>query len=321
MANKSTIQGTLNWAAAFILNRPPMGVAGTYQEPALTIANLLMSTILGPPFAWQWNRNFNGFSTVQGQTDYTISLPDFGWIEKITASQSGMTPPVIEVQLADSLAVDQVQGQTWKATVINDDNNGNITFRLLPAPDGLYTITLTYQKAPVFLTSLYGPVAGVITSITAANTNQQTVYNCTGGIANAVGLIGTYVYVQNATSSANNGLYYVLGATSTTLTLQNPNGVVQAGSGGIISPASTWTPIPDKYNQLLNRGMLAHLHAMYDSATYLEELQIFYRELVGVSEGLSDTAKAIYLIDKLEQLRTIAYYTNSTTAGPKRNRG
>lgn len=75
-SNVQTIQGTANWSAAFILNRPSLNVAGNYQEPALTIANLLMSTILAPPFAWSWNRAFTTVSTVVGQSDYTVISQD-----------------------------------------------------------------------------------------------------------------------------------------------------------------------------------------------------------------------------------------------------
>ena len=130
--------------------------------------------------------------------------------------------------------------------------------------------------------------------------------------------VGTYVWVSSATSILNNGLFYVANSTSTSVTLQNPNGVVQASTPGIIQPAVTWAPIPDKYNFLYNRGMLAHLHGMYDMQSYLTELQLFIRELVGCSEGLSDTAKAIFLEDRLSQIRTAAASQAGNTATPKR---
>jgi hypothetical protein len=57
---------------------------------------------------------------------------------------------------------------------------------------------------------------------------------------------------------------------------------------------------------------------MYDAATYGMELQLFFRQLVGCSEGLSDTAKAIFLEDKLSQMRTEAAAQAASTASPKR---
>lgn len=316
MSTVNSIQGTLNYCAAFILNRPPMNVAGNYQEPALTLANLIMSTILGPPFAWQWNRATTTFdATEAGGTDYSTSISTFGWLEKATIEDSdGNTT---ELEIATSLATAAEQAEPFQICPILDDNAGNITFRLLPAPEQSYTVTLTYQNAPIPVTSLYGASVGSITSIGATN-GLTTVYNASGGITGYAALVGTYVWVSSATSILNNGLYRVTASTSTSVTLQNPNGVVQASTPGIIQPAITWAPIPDKYNFLYNRGMLAHLHGMYDMQSYLTELQLFIRELVGCSEGLSDTAKAIFLEDRLSQIRTAAASQAGNTATPKR---
>ena len=332
MATVNTIQGTINWAAAFILNRPPSGVAGTYQEPAITIANLLLSTILAPPFAWQWNRAVTTVSLTQGTTDYSTSLPNFGWLE--TATVAYVTPPtgsvvtpIKSIQIATMFPADSsadTQGTPWKICISNDDNAGNITFRVLPAPDQAYTLTVTYQKAPVPVTSLFNTTSlGAITSIAAAS-GFTTTYTASGGITGFANLPGTYINFFGTTipsgfrTSPNDGLFYCTASTSTTVTVQNQSGVVQAGAAGNIYSATTWSPIPDKYNFLYERGMLAHLHGMYDSATYIQELQLFFRQLVGCSEGLDDTAKAIFLADRLEQLRTQAFTQNATTGSLKR---
>lgn len=320
-ATRNTIQGTLNFCAAFILNRPSVNVANAYQEPALTIANLILSTVLSPPFVWQWNRNFVNVPLVVGQSDYTVFLADFGWLEDATISLSSMNPPVVALQINPMFAASGKNNRPFQIAVVNDDNAGNITFRFMAIPDQTYTATLIYQKAPVFATSLFGASVGSITSIAAAS-GGTTVYNFSGGVTNFTALVGTYVWVTGTTVSGssfpNNGLFLVTASTNTSLTLQNPNGVLQAGAGGIAQPATTWAPIPDKFNFLYERGMLAHLHGIYDATTYLQELEIFFRQLVGCSEGLSDTAKAIFLEDRLAQLRTQAAVQNATTATPKK---
>lgn len=319
-----TIQGTINWCASFILNRPSVNVAGAFQEPALTIANLLLSTILAPPFAWQWNRKITGFSTTVGQTDYTTEVDDFGWLEKATLSLSGMMPSsIIELEIDTSIAASGDQDRPFKICPLQDDNDGNITFRLFPAPDQAYTITLTYQKQPPVITSLFGTSVGSITSIAAAS-GGLTVYSFTGGVTNFASLAGTYIFISgttvpaNSLVSPNDGLYFCTAAGTNSLTLQNPNGVVQVSAAGVAQPATTWAPLPDKYNFLYNRGMLAHLHAMYDNATYVMELQLFFRQLVGCSEGLSETAKAIFLEDRLNQIRTEASAQIGTTVSSKK---
>lgn len=320
MATVNTIQGTINFCAAFILNRPSSGVAGTVFEPALTLANLIMSTVLGPPFAWEWNRAVQSVSTVVGQADYTLSLPNFGWLEKATIDGSALTPPMAppiqELEKATMLAVSGKNNRPFKIAVVNDDNAGNITFRLMAIPDAVYTLNIIYQKSPIFATALYGSSLGSITSIAAAS-GGTTVYTASGGITGFASLVGTYLLIQGAMNSANNGLFYCTASSSTTVTLQNPNGVLQSGAGGNIYSATTWAPIPDKYNFLYERGMLAHLHAIYDAATYAMELELFFRQLVGCAEGLSDTAKAIFLEDRLSQLRTQMAAQAAVSASPK----
>ena len=318
----NTIIGTANWAAAFILNRPTQGVANAYQDPALTLANLIMATILAPPFAWQWNRASVTQAVTAGTSDYSIALPNFGWLEKATITYP--TPPssgpsVFELEIITSVAVDPRQNRPFKICPVLDDNAGNITFRLFPTPDQAYTLTLTYQNAPIKATTLFGTSLGSITSIAAAVAGSTT-YTASGGFTGgaANGLAGQYLIISSATSSANNGVFFVTASTSTTITVNNQNGVLQSGAGGTAQAGTTWAPIPDKYNFLYERAMKAHFHGMYDTNTYLQELQIFFRQLVGCSEGLSDTAKAIFLEDRLSQLRTEAAAQAGTTASPKR---
>ena len=48
-----TISDTINWAKRFTFNRNP--VIGNSLEPALTSAQMVMQTILSPPFEFWWN--------------------------------------------------------------------------------------------------------------------------------------------------------------------------------------------------------------------------------------------------------------------------
>lgn len=316
----NTIQGTLAWAAAFILNRTSSGVSGNYQEPALTIANLLMSTVLAPPFAWQWNRATTTQLLVIGTSDYSISLPTFGWLESATITNpSAIGPPIVALQINPYFDASGKNNQPFQICVASDDNAGNIKFRVMPLPDQAYTLNLTYQKAPIKATTLFGASLGSITSIAAASAGS-TVYTASGGFTGgtANGLAGGYLIISGATSSANNGIFYCTASSATTVTVNNQNGVLQAGAGGTAQAGTTWAPIPDKYNFLYERGMLAHLHGMYDMATYAMELQLFFKQLVGCSEGLSDTAKAIFLEDRIAQLRTEAAASAAVTGSPKR---
>ena len=48
-----TVLDSMEWAKRFNFNRPS-GI-GNRLEPAKTAANMVMQTILGPPFTWWWN--------------------------------------------------------------------------------------------------------------------------------------------------------------------------------------------------------------------------------------------------------------------------
>lgn len=225
-----TIQQTLNWCAAFIVGRPSSGVLGFANEPGLTTANKIIGTILAPPFRWSWNRKENSsVTTAQGTTDYAVALSNFGYLERAVYANSALNPSQKEIQIYQekALSIEAKQGPpSWIAPIFDDDN-GNVTFRVSPAPDAPgsppanYNLTLTFQQSPVLVTAL----------------------------------------------------------------------------------SQTWAPIPDKLAYLYETAMLAHLQGMYSAQLFALGMEMFFRQLVGAAEGLSETEKNIFLEDKLRELR------------------
>jgi len=56
-----------------------------------------------------------------------------------------------ELTVSETLAQETILGEPAFISVINDDNNGNITFRLMMVPDQPYSLFIIYQKAaPTF---------------------------------------------------------------------------------------------------------------------------------------------------------------------------
>lgn len=156
MASTVTIQNTVNWAKAF-LEQQPVEVNG--MEPALGSANLILQTILGPPFAWPWNRKIISYtSSVQ---DFQQSgLSDLGFLEggTVRPASGGKS---WEISVKQFLAVDSSGARPQWCSPYIDDGAGNITFRLTPAPDQSYLVTLPYQrKAPTLysLGSTWSPI-------------------------------------------------------------------------------------------------------------------------------------------------------------------
>lgn len=228
MSTTIKISDTLNWVYAFVQGRPTQGVGGTAGEPGLTSANLIMGVILNAPFAWEWNRAETTFTTTAGTSDYQESLASFGYLEKAesTTGQTAPNPTVRELEISRVLAQDSQSNPPQRISILLDDNNGNITFRLFPTPDDTYTVTLTYQKAPITL---------------AAGTNLST---------------------------------------------------------------ATWSPIPDKLAFIYETGLLAQIQGIYNVQLYFNGMEMFYRHLVGAAEGLTETEKALFLGDRLRELKT-----------------
>ena len=123
-------------------------------EPAITTANVIMQSILGAPFKWEWNRVYakTAITCVAGTSDYLISLPTFGYLEKailVNPQATGSTPPNQELELYKVLGNDGQRNRPMRIATLLDDNAGNITFRLFPIPDIAYTVDLVYQNAPI----------------------------------------------------------------------------------------------------------------------------------------------------------------------------
>jgi hypothetical protein len=152
-----TLQNTINWAQPF-LSYAPVSI-GTGNEPAITSANTILQTILAPPFKWRWNRKTTTITTIVGTQDYLKAINDFGYLEQATAAIAGSPTFPLEIKGILGEATEQSR-PTFISTQI-DDNAGNITFRLLPVPETIYTVTITYQvRAPLFtaLSGLWSPV-------------------------------------------------------------------------------------------------------------------------------------------------------------------
>ncbi|HEY2351075.1 MAG TPA: hypothetical protein VGH83_01110 [Candidatus Acidoferrum sp.] len=148
MAATITIQATVNWSKAF-LEQQPVEING--MEPALGSANLVLQTILGPPFSWPFNRSI--ISYVTAAQDYQVTgLSDFGFLEGGSVQAAGQKP--WEIAVKNLLFADQSLARPQWCSPFLDDGMGNYTFRLTPAPGENYTVILPYQRKAPLLQSL-----------------------------------------------------------------------------------------------------------------------------------------------------------------------
>jgi hypothetical protein len=157
MASTLNLQQTLLWTGPF-LHYQPLTIGGT--EPAVSNANLVKSTILGPPFTWASNRAESApITLIPGTQDYLVNLPNFGFLEKAwvtltTGVAPNTTTTTTEITVSRGLSKDSTSGRPDHIAVQLDDNAGNITFRLMPDPDQAYTLTVCFQQKALPMTSL-----------------------------------------------------------------------------------------------------------------------------------------------------------------------
>ena len=150
-----TVTQSINWAQSVLASYIPL-TAQTGSEPALTIANMVVTFILNPPFTWPNNRAENtGTNTVAGTQDYTLSITNFGFLESVTltnSSSKGWAVP--RIYNSKNLGTTSEQSARPEAACVRFITPGtSMVLRFLSAPDAIYAITATYQKAPVLFTA------------------------------------------------------------------------------------------------------------------------------------------------------------------------
>jgi len=149
LASTNQLIRTINYAQQFVRNAP-LTFSGN-NDPAFFNADWVRQFILSPPFAWRWNRGSLQIDLVQGQQDYVVNVPTFGWLEQASLVNSTTQPESWELEISTDLTVETNQQIPKRISAHADDGNGNITFRMFPVPDASYTVNLEFQaQAPTF---------------------------------------------------------------------------------------------------------------------------------------------------------------------------
>jgi hypothetical protein len=245
-ASTRKIGDTVNWAKRLCFNHNP--VIGNSLEPALTSANIVIQTILGPPFTWWWNvqelvftcsttapstnatavtiadgvltvtapnsfgvgapllgssfetitalngllisvqsvigtfPNYTGFTalvslpdnidttgtfTSTTTQDYVVAPPagynaatgaSSGWFSHIEHASvydiTLATPDWKELTVKNNLSLSSVTGRSTFISAESEDANGNVTFRVMPAPNKNYPIAIHAMQTPPLITSI-----------------------------------------------------------------------------------------------------------------------------------------------------------------------
>jgi hypothetical protein len=153
------LQRSINYAQQFLRNAP-LTFSGT-NDPAFFNADWVRQFILSAPFAWRWNRGTIKFQLVQGQQDYSVAAPQFGWLQTASIVGNDAQSQSYTLEISNNLLIENNQQSPTKISAQSDDGNGNITFRLFPVPDKAYTLFVTFQnQSPTFqnTTDTWSPI-------------------------------------------------------------------------------------------------------------------------------------------------------------------
>lgn len=160
MASTIQLQRTINRSQQMIRLSPLILAANTANDPAFSNADWVKQTILSPSLGgWRWNRSAGTptsptFTTIIGNTDYVVNLPTFGWIEKAVAYDPNDGYSSYELQVELIKGGDLLPNQPQRISAQYDDDEGNVTFRLFPAPDKIYSVVVEYQNAATLFTDV-----------------------------------------------------------------------------------------------------------------------------------------------------------------------
>lgn len=284
MASTITLQGSINWAQCFGKFKPL--TIGASNEPALTCANILLTTILGGPFKWPWNRNTVSFLAAQGVQDNSVAVTDFGFIETASfISAASITNTALTSNVATYTAPNTFKvGDT--ATVIGTTNGAGV-FNVTLQP----IIAATPASFSIALVNANIASAADTGTATAGNVIEVTEIRNRLGTGKEQGPPATIAaqmddnagHITFRTLPAPDGVYQI-------------NVIYQKKPALLTAPTSTWAPIPDQYSQIYQWGFLALMAAFWEDPRYPMFNQKFVAGLLSAAEGLSEEEVNTFLL-------------------------
>ena len=257
-------------------------VGGLGAEPALGIANDVLSRMLAQSLNWKWNRaNIPLFPTVSLQQDYVTNVTDMGWLEqgwRIDVNNTTTPKPIFTMESVRDLGQSSFQANpfnlswipnslaimgTWESETAYGigygaaavpvspitqfiDASGNILF-IDGGSIGLSINSPGYSGTPISTTPPYGTSGTVEPDAGGAAAAGDTVVDgtVTWTVANPAGYA-----IRLAPIPPFSGLCWLIDA------------VYQKAPPLKTSLNNTITPVPDDLAYLFRQGFLAMLYRM-----------------------------------------------------------
>lgn len=283
MPSTLTVQNVVDWARSYPKLAPILGVGGFSTQPALGIANDVLSQIIAAPLNWKWNRQTlvpyattKGVQTVgvTGASAWTLGAsPPAGGAPIALATANGATQSGSTVTITTTTAHGFSVGQTVNISGVavagynGTGTPGTGAFTILSVPS---TTTFTYDA----------PTTGLANSGAPGVTNFSWIESATLQDASTTltpapqFIIDAVNYVEPCGDMGNPLKVCMVsddGAGTVSFRFWPVPGsfvwlanlVYQAAPPIITALSNTWSPIPDTLGWLIRRGFLAHalLHA------------------------------------------------------------
>ena len=272
------ISDTINWAKRLTFNHNP--VIGNSLEPALTSANIVIQTILGPPFEWWWNSEdltFTTSPTAPAATSTSSTISATG-VLTVTASNSfGVGASVLVAAFTGALA--PLNGQLVSVTgVIGTFPNytgftAQVPFNTL-GPDvssGTFT-SLTTQDYVVAPPAGYNAVGGA-TQGWFSHIEHGSVYDVSSTTPRWVELTvknnlsldsvtGRSTFISPESEDANGNVTFRV--------MPSPDEAYPISLHVMMTPPQitsvnqTWAPLPDYLQNVYTLGFLSFMMAFND---------------------------------------------------------
>jgi hypothetical protein len=275
MAVSSTIQllNTIEWSKKMNFGR--RSAIGNYLEPALTSANLVLQTIVGPPFAWRWNRVVTGFITAANQQDYTIfnyrasTAVQLGWF---TIDDAG------NCQVVTTAGSTGASVPSWNHSINGTTSDGTAVWT---------------NKGPVNSTATGSYTFGWIETASVKDDKSNWIEMTPKLCLALESKTGRPLYIAAQTDDGNGDVTFRLNAApdaayAVAITIQQKPPI-------FTSTSQTWAPVPDEFSRIYSWGFLSLMWLFADDPRFGAANSKFVSQLLSASEGLTETERNIFL--------------------------
>jgi hypothetical protein len=279
-SSSTTLLQTTEWSKK--LNFGRRSALGNFLEPAITSANIIRQMIMGAPFTWRWNRVVTGFITTAGQQDYTL----FNWAAStnvqsgwLTVDDAGNSQQVTTAGTTGTVA--PTWNHTSGGTTDESGHAGTAVWTNLGSINETVSQTYTFawmetvaaQDVSLSVPKWFEIETKLVLGSDSAQSRPR--YIAAQGDDGAGNITFRMMPVPDA-------------AYPIALTIQQKPPLFT----GLNQP---WSPIPDEFSRIYTWGFLSLMYLFADDARFTVANGKFVSQLLGASEGLTETQRNIFL--------------------------